>query len=126
MGIAFLLMPLTRGFVTLTLTAMLMGFGNGIGSGIVMTYAADTSPDVGRPTFLGLWRELSDAGTGLGPILLSAVTGLAGLAAGIVVSRGVGFAAAAALWVWTPKRQAPSWARADTSSHSRHCASRDS
>jgi hypothetical protein len=81
---------------------MIMGFGNGIGSGIVMTLGADISPAIGRPTFLGLWRELADAGAGIGPVILSAVAAVAGLGPGIVVSGVVGFAAAAALWVWTP------------------------
>jgi MFS family permease len=82
---------------------MLMGFGNGIGSGIVMTLAADISPEAGRPTFLGIWRELADAGSGVGPVILSAVTAVAGLALGIVVSGSVGFAAAVALWTWAPE-----------------------
>jgi len=102
MGISFLLMPLTHGAITLAFTAMIMGLGNGIGSGIVMTLAADISPETGRPTFLGIWRELADAGSGVGPVILSAVTAVAGLAAGIVVSGSVGFAAAAALWTWAP------------------------
>jgi hypothetical protein len=93
-------MPLTRGALTLALTAMIMG----IGSGIVNTLAADTSPAIGRPTFLGIWRELADAGSGVGPVILSAVTAVAGLACGIIVSGMVGFAAAAALWAWIPKR----------------------
>jgi MFS family permease len=97
MGIAFLLMPLTHGAVTLAGTAMLMGLGNGIGSGIVMTLAAGISPGAGRPTSLGIWRELADAGSGVGPVILSAVTAVAGLAAGIAVSGSVGLAAAAAL-----------------------------
>jgi len=104
MGVSFVLMPLTHAAVTLALTAMIMGFGNGIGSGIVMTLAADVSPAIGRPTFLGIWREIADAGSGAGPLLLSAVTALAGLGAGITVSGCVGFAAAAALWAWTPRR----------------------
>jgi MFS family permease len=104
LGISFVLMPLTHGAVTLGLTAMIMGFGNGIGSGIVMTLAADISPAIGRPTFLGLWREIADVGGGLGPLILSAVTAVAGLGPGIVVSGCIGFAAAGALWVWTPKR----------------------
>jgi MFS family permease len=103
MAIAFLLMPLSHGAITLAFTAMIMGFGNGIGSGIVMTLAADISPEAGRPTFLGLWRELADAGSGVGPVILSAVTAVAGLAAGIVVSGSVGLAAAAALWTWAPE-----------------------
>ena len=103
LGISFALMPLTHGATTLALAAMVMGFGNGIGSGIVMTLGADTSPAIGRPTFLGVWRELADAGGGLGPVILSAITALAGLAIGIEVSAVVGFAAAAALWAWIPK-----------------------
>ncbi len=97
MGISFLLMPLTHGAVTLACSAMIMGFGNGIGSGIVMTLAADISPAIGRPTFLGSggsWptpvgrrprhplRRDRHRRTGLG----------------IIVSGSVGFAAAVALW----------------------------
>jgi MFS family permease len=104
MGVAFVLMPLTHAAVTLLLVSMLMGFGNGIGSGIVMTLGADTSPAIGRLTFLGIWRELADAGSGIGPLILSAVTALAGLGAGIAVSGGVGFLAAGALWLWIPRR----------------------
>jgi MFS family permease len=103
MGISFLFMPAAHDAVTLAFIAMIMGFGNGIGSGIVMTLAADISPEAGRPTFLGIWRELADAGSGVGPVVLAAVTAVAGLAAGIVVSGSVGFAAAAALWTWAPE-----------------------
>jgi MFS family permease len=103
MAAAFMLMPLTHGMLTLVLVSMLMGFGNGIGSGIVMTLAADVSPAVGRLTFLGVWRELADAGAGLGPLILSAGTGIAGLGVGIDISGGVGVAAAAALWRWIPR-----------------------
>ena len=82
LGLSFVLMTTTRSALTLTLVAMLMGFGNGIGSGIVMTLSADVSPEMGGPTFLGLWRELSDTGQGIGPLILSGVTAVAGLAAG--------------------------------------------
>jgi MFS family permease len=104
LGVSFVVMPFTHAVVTLTLTAMIMGFGNGIGSGIVMTLSADTSPEIGRPTFLGLWRELSDAGQGLGPLILSGVTAVAGLTTGITASGLVGFAAAAVMWTSIPAR----------------------
>ena len=107
LGLSFVLMTLTHSAVTLTLAGMLMGFGNGIGSGIVMTLSADVSPEIGRPKFLGLWRELSDTGQGAGPLVLSAVTAAAGLIAGIIVSGLVGFAAAAVLWVFIPRRAPP-------------------
>jgi MFS family permease len=106
MGVSFLLLPLTHVAVTLALVSVIMGFGNGIGSGIVNTLGSDASPAVGRPTFLGIWRELADGGSAIGPLILSLVTGIAGLAAGIVASGFVGFAAAAALARWIPKRTA--------------------
>ena len=107
LGISFAAMPFTPAAGTLALTAMIIGIGNGIGSGIVMTLAAGTSPEIGRPKFLGLWRELSDAGQGTGPLILSAVTAAAGLTAGITVTGVAGFAAAAALWSFIPRRPRP-------------------
>jgi MFS family permease len=112
-GVSFVLMPLTHGVLTLTLVAMLMGFGNGIGSGIVMTLGADTSPAIGRLTFLGIWREVADVGTSVGPLILSAVTAVASLGTGIAASGGVGFAAAAVLWVCIPRYGVAAGARRD-------------
>jgi MFS family permease len=105
MATAMVAMPLTHAVGTFVAASMVLGFGNGIGAGIVMTLGADTSPPVGRPTFLGIWRELADGGAGVGPLLLSAVTALASLAAGVVVSGALGYAAALALWRWIPRRQ---------------------
>ncbi len=102
MGASFVAMAFTHGAVTLAVAAVAMGLGNGIGSGIVMTLGADVSPTLGRPTFLGLWREVADAGSGLGPLLLSATTAVAGLPVAVTVCGGLGFAAAAALWRWIP------------------------
>lgn len=107
MGLSFLAMPLTHGALTLGVAATVMGIGNGIGSGIVNTLGADVAPAIGRPTFLGVWRELADGGAALGPVILSAVTGLAGLASGIVVSGAVGFAAAAVLFRFAHRKPAP-------------------
>lgn len=104
MGLSFLVMPLTRGALTLGAVAMVVGLGNGIGSGIVNTLGADAAPVLGRPTFLGVWRELADSGAAIGPVILSAVTALAGLGLGIVVSGVVGLAAAATLFRFVPRR----------------------
>lgn len=102
MGLSFILMPFSHGFVALALTSALLGFANGIGSGIITTIGADVSPSIGRPTFLGLWREFADVGAGLGPVALSAITGIATLTLGTVALGAVGFVAAAALWWWVP------------------------
>ena len=105
MGTALLLMPLTTGAVSLTAVSCLLGFGNGIGSGMVMTLGADFSPDVGRAQFLGIWRELSDIGGTSGPLLLSALTATISLGAGVVACGLVGFIAAAVLYRAVPSRR---------------------
>ena len=104
MGAAMLLMPLTTGFVTLLIAAMAIGFGNGIGSGLIMTLGADHSPRHGRAHFLGVWRLLSDIGSSCGPLLLSFLAGVLSLAAGIVSTGLIAFVAAAALARWIPHR----------------------
>jgi len=103
MGVALLLTPFTHGAHTLLMASLLIGFGNGIGSGMIMTLGADYSPVAGRAHFLGLWRLMSDIGSTGGPALLSAVTALVSLAAGIWCTGLTAFAGAATLWYWIPR-----------------------
>lgn len=102
MGTALLLLPLTGDALSLLLVAMLIGFGNGIGSGIVMTLGADFSPSPGRPQFLGIWRLLTDIGTMAGPGTVSAVTAAVSLAGGIWTTGVLGLVGALVLWLWVP------------------------
>jgi MFS family permease len=103
MGIPLLLMPFTHGAVTLLIAASVVGFGNGIGSGLVMTLGADHSPRHGRPHFLGVWRLMSDIGSSCGPALLSFMAASLSLGAGIFVTGLIAFAAAAQLAYWIPR-----------------------
>jgi MFS family permease len=103
LGAAMAVLPLTGGLVALTAVAMVMSFGNGIGSGIVMTLGADVAPPDNRRRFLSMWRLMSDTGNALGPVVVSVVAGLWTLAAGIVAVGGVGILAAAGLVRWAPK-----------------------
>lgn len=104
LGLAHLLLPLTDGLGTLTGVALLMGFGNGLGSGVIMTLGADASPPVGRAQFLGAFRLFADAGWGAGPFLVAAVTAVAGLAPALVVMGATGLTAAAGMARWIPPR----------------------
>lgn len=103
LGLTQAVLPLTTGLASLTVVAMVMGFGNGIGSGVLMTLGADVAPPRIRSQFLGVWRLCSDSGTAMGPLVVSAVAGLGGLAAGIGVMGAVGVGAALALIRWAPR-----------------------
>jgi MFS family permease len=112
MAVAHLLLPLTETAVTLLAVSLLMSFGNGMGSGIIMTLGADASPDVGRAQFLGGWRLCADLGNAGGPALISGITVAASLGPAILAMAGLGFAGAAALARWVPRRVAPGSHRA--------------
>ena len=103
MGVALLLLPFTGGTTSLAVVSMALGFGNGIGSGILMTLGADASPAQGRAQFLGLWRVLQDTGSALGPLVVSAGAALGSLAGGIWATAALGPTAAAALARWVPR-----------------------
>ena len=103
MGAALLVTPLTHGAWSLLVAAVAIGFGNGIGSGMVMTLGADYSPSPGRAHFLGVWRLISDIGSSAGPALLSALTAALTLGVGIAVTGGIAFGAAGVLGYWIPR-----------------------
>jgi MFS family permease len=103
LGAGLLLMPLTHGAATLLIAAMVIGFGNGISTGIVLTLGADHSPRVGRAHFLGVWRFLMDLGASCGPALLSVLAAALSLGTGIAVTGALAFVAAAHLAYWIPR-----------------------
>lgn len=105
MGVSLLLMPLTTGAVSLLLVALLIGFGNGIGSGLIMTMGADYSPRHGRAQFLGIWRFLSDTGGSSGPAILAGLTAAVTLSFGIAATGLLGLAAAGVLGYWVPRNK---------------------
>lgn len=107
LGVAHLLLPLTGASLTLTLVAMLMGLGNGMGAGLVMTIGADLAPPGQRAVFFGIWRVVSDTGTGVGPFLLAGITAAVSLGVGVLTMGGIGLLAAVAMGYWIPRRATP-------------------
>lgn len=102
LGLGFLLLPLTSGAVTIGAVACLMGLGNGISAGIVMTLGADASPAVGRTQFLGGWRLCADLGNAAGPLVISAVSLVAPLGAAAVTLGLLTWAGSGWLVRWVP------------------------
>lgn len=104
MGSAMIAIPLTSGLISFTLAAMLVGVGNGIGSGLVMTLGADASPRLGRTQFLGFWRLMSDIGLSGSPLLLAAIMTAAGLAGASFAAGAMGYIAAGIFGRWLPHK----------------------
>ncbi|MCL3861534.1 MFS transporter [Actinotalea sp. K2] len=103
LGVGFALLPLTTSLGSLTAVAVLIGLGNGMGSGVLMTLGADVAPPGSRAQFLGIWRLLQDAGGAGGPLLVAAGAALGSLATGIAAMAVVSAGSAAGLARWGPR-----------------------
>ncbi|MGA7272769.1 MAG: MFS transporter [Acidimicrobiia bacterium] len=101
LGIAAI--PLTSSLTQLTALALVLGVGNGLGSGMNMTLGSDLSPLLGRSRFIGLWRVVTDVGTMGGPLLVAGVATLSSLAAAALSVGAVGVAGVWVLWRWVPE-----------------------
>ncbi len=115
LGLGTLVLPLTSTLLGVGAVAVLMGIGNGMGSGIVMTLGADVAPAVGRAQFLGAWRLLSLVGLNGGPLLVSLIATLASLATACVAVGGL--VVLGGLWLarWVPAYDPLRVARRDPS-----------
>lgn len=79
--------------LALLLPSLLIGVGNGLGSGIVMTLGIDVSPVHGRTGYLGWWNTMLGAGRLAAPLIVTGITlvapvAVAGAATGAVCVAG--------------------------------------
>lgn len=104
------------GFIALSLThdredasmwfaafAMVLGVGNGLSSGILLTLGADLAPPDNPAPFLGSWRTLTDAGGATAPLLVSGVTALGSLAVATGLVGAIGLLGALGFLRWVPR-----------------------
>jgi MFS family permease len=91
-------LPLASGFYSLAAVAVLLGFANGIGTGVVMILGADLARASGRQgQFLGLWRLIGDLGISIAPLLAGVLVDVAGLAAASLAVAGIGLLGSAVM-----------------------------
>ncbi|WP_194398077.1 MFS transporter [Microbacterium atlanticum] len=83
--------------------AAVLGVGNGLSSGILLTLGADVAPKAEPAAFLGSWRTLTDAGGAVAPLLVSGIAAAASLAVATGVMGAVGLLGALAFVRWVPR-----------------------
>jgi len=103
LAVGMVLLPFAHSFATLTAAAVVLGFGNGIGAGLVMTLGADASPVDGRVQFLGGWRLMADLGNAAGPAAISLITVAFPLGVAAVAMGGAALVGAGWLRAWLPR-----------------------
>lgn len=110
------------GFIALSLThesaeaamwfamfAAVIGVGNGLSSGILMTLGADVAPKTDPAAFLSSWRTLNDAGGACAPVLFSALAAVSTLSVATGAMGVIALLGALGFWRWVPMfvRRAP-------------------
>ncbi|NKY29953.1 MFS transporter [Nocardia gamkensis] len=92
-ALGFGALPFTSSVLGLGCAAVLLGLGNGMSNGLIMTVGADVAPDGQRAEFLGAWRLTHDIGMFAGPVAvgaISALTVLGGAAVALAVTAAAG------------------------------------
>ena len=107
MGAGFLALAFTHDLVNaemwFAMFAAVLGVGNGLSSGILLTLGADVAPRDDPAPFLGSWRTLTDAGGAVAPLLVSGIAAVSSLAIATGAIGVLGFLGAAAFLRWVPR-----------------------
>jgi len=103
MAAALAIIPFTNDLAGLYMAAILNGFGNGLGSGVMLTIGADLAPSGARGEFLGLWSLIGDAGATGGPLVVGGIADILALQPATWAIAAVGFAAAAVFGFLVPE-----------------------
>lgn len=107
MGAGFLALSFTHdgdaAVLWFGMLAAVLGVGNGLSSGILLTLGADIAPQQEPATFLGSWRTLTDAGGAVAPLIVAGVTAMASLSVASGVMGVIGLLGAAGFIRWIPR-----------------------
>ncbi|WP_374197900.1 MFS transporter [Microbacterium sp. cx-59] len=107
MGTGFLVLSVTHEFdsavIWYAVLGGVLGLGNGLSSGILLTLGADAAPRSDPAPFLGSWRTLTDAGGAVAPLIVSALTAAVSLSVATGAMGLLGFVGAAAFIRWVPR-----------------------
>jgi MFS family permease len=116
-GLGMLMIPFTASALGLAAASVLIGLGNGLGAGTMMTLGSDLAPARARSEFLSVWRLIGDSCAAAGPILVGIVAQVLVLPAAAVVVAMAGFGAAGVFAFFVPetlaRRRAPGADAAD-------------
>ncbi|HEU5315245.1 MAG TPA: MFS transporter [Chloroflexota bacterium] len=116
MALGMAIVPFTTSYLGMLVATCIIGFGNGIGSGTMMTLGADLAPREATGEFLGVWRLIGDVGSTGGPLVVGGLADTAALitastATGLMVSSltlaGVGVLAASTLLLFVRETLTP-------------------
>ncbi|WP_414683647.1 MFS transporter [Microbacterium sp. CFBP9034] len=107
MGLGFIALSFThesdQSALWFAMFAAVLGVGNGLSSGILLTLGADIAPKSDPAPFLGSWRTLTDAGGAISPLIVSGIAAVSTLSVATGAVGLIGLVGAAAFVRWVPR-----------------------
>jgi MFS family permease len=85
------------------ITALIMGLGNGLGSGINLTLASDLAPRKNPAPFLGAFRFITDACGAAAPLLVSGLIAVASISVAAIGLGALGLVGVGMMVRWVPR-----------------------
>ena len=103
--LGLLMLPTAESTIAFCLVVCLLGFANGLGTGIIMIIGMDLAPKNQRNSFLGIWRLIGDFGGFTCPLIAGTFANTFGLAFVSTLVSGVGGLALLSLIFLLPETQ---------------------
>jgi MFS family permease len=107
MGVGFLALAFTHDLplaeMWFALFAAVLGVGNGLSSGILLTIGADIAPKTDPAPFLGSYRTLTDAGGAVAPLIFSGIVAISTLGVATGAMGVLGLLGAVGFIRWLPR-----------------------
>ena len=107
MGTGFIVLAFTHDVPQATMWfamfAAVIGVGNGLSSGVLLTLAADVAPKGDPAPFLGSWRTLTDAGGATAPVIFSGIAAVSTLGVATAAMGVIGLVGALGFLRWVPR-----------------------
>lgn len=107
MGAGFFALSVTHeldsGAMWFAMFAVVLGVGNGLSSGILLTLGADLAPHEDPAAFLGSWRTLTDGGGAIAPVIVSALTAAVSLPVAVAAMGVIAVVGAVGFVRWVPR-----------------------
>ncbi len=98
--IILVIFPSLTGYVAGTL---LMALGNGLATGVIMSIGSDLAPEKSRGQFLGVWRFVCDLGFTGGPLFVTGLMGVCGLAGSSLALGALASGLAVIMGIYAPE-----------------------
>lgn len=98
LGVGLLVLAAVNTTTGITIAAIVIGLGNGLGSGTMLTVSSDLAPIEGPSEFLGALGMIRDSGRVGGPFLVGLLADQTGLDASAAALGAIAFVGTAIFW----------------------------